>query len=135
MVSKRVLICGGRHFNLVNEVHSTLSSIQRKYHIEEICEGGATGADDLGKLWALSQNIPVRTFDANWMLYGNQAGSIRNSKMLREFKPNFAVAFPGGAGTADMISKLIQAKVPTLIGSFLGVDEEHVVSWRMYSNG
>ena len=33
------------------------------------------------------------------------AGHIRNQQMIDEGKPDLVVAFPGGAGTADMIRR------------------------------
>ena len=102
MASKRVLVTGGRYFNVVESVHQVLSAIHRKHGISELGEGGATGADELSKLWACAHNVPVRTFEANWKLFGNRAGIMRNASMLRDFKPDYGVVFPGGEGVRDL---------------------------------
>lgn len=34
-----------------------------------------------------------------------QAGFARNLEMLREFRPDMLLAFPGGPGTADCVAK------------------------------
>lgn len=132
MASKRVLVTGGRYFNEVSAVHDVLSNLHARFGIAELGEGGATGADELSKLWACAFNVPVRTFEANWKLYGNRAGVMRNSSMLREFKPDFAVAFPGGAGTNDMVQKLADANIPFLRGVYSGGDEGEL-EWKLYN--
>lgn len=127
---KRVLVTGGRYFNLADEVHRVLHPILRKHGIEELGEGWATGADELSRLWALSHGIPVASFEANWKTFGGRAGHMRNSHMLRVFRPTIGVAFPGGAGTADMTKKLLEAGVPTLVGRFTDPTETSV-TWRL----
>lgn len=39
------------------------------------------------------------------------AGPIRNSRMLREGKPDLVLAFPGHGGTADMVKQAGEAGV------------------------
>lgn len=130
MASKVVLVTGGRYFNLKDEVNATLSAVQRRGEILELHEGGATGADELGKLWALMNNIPVFTHEADWKLYGNRAGSIRNARMLRHAKPDLVVAFPGGNGTQDMVKRARAEGVKVLYGRFLDKGEQHV-GWEL----
>lgn len=127
---KRVLVTGGRYFNLVDEVHRVLNPILMKHGIEELGQGAATGADELSMLWALSNGIPVASFEANWKTFGGRAGHMRNSHMLRVFKPTIGVAFPGDRGTCDMTNKLIAAGVPTLIGKFTDASET-AVAWKI----
>jgi len=128
-VSKVVLVTGGRFFNLTDVVHGVLAPIHQKFGISELHEGCMTGADELCKLWALAHNITVFTHEADWKVFGNRAGPMRNSRMLRASKPDLAVAFPGGEGTADMKMKLAKAKIPTLVGSFVEGTEETQVTW------
>ena len=42
---------------------------------------------------------------ANWERYRNAAGPIRNKEMLDKWRPHLVVAFPGAAGTTDMIKQ------------------------------
>lgn len=130
-MSKVVLVTGGRYFNLTAGVHQILSAIHEKHTIECLHEGGATGADELCKLWALAHNIPVFTHEAEWKTFGPRAGTMRNSRMLRTAKPDMAVAFPGNTGTADMIAKLKKDKVTTLIGSYAKGSDEKLLSWTV----
>jgi predicted Rossmann-fold nucleotide-binding protein len=39
---------------------------------------------------------------------------MRNEQMLKEGKPDAAVVFPGGAGTRDMLHRLIAARIHTI---------------------
>lgn len=101
----RVLVFGGRDYKNVSAVFHALTALHTKRGISLIIEGGAPGADRLGRQWAEQNGIPVQTFEAKWAEYGKAAGPIRNGKMLEEGKPEGAVCFPGGRGTADMLAK------------------------------
>jgi len=101
----KILVCGGRDYSDQKRVFTELDAIHLAVTIDELIEGGANGADALGRTWALTHNIPVRTYFANWRVYGRGGGPIRNRQMLEE-NPDIGlvVAFPGGKGTADMMA-------------------------------
>lgn len=61
-----------------------------------------TGADRLAAEWASLVGVPQVPYPADWALYGGLGGRVRNAKMLREFKPNLVMRFPGGPGTRHM---------------------------------
>ena len=139
MASKRVLVTGGRDFALPDVVHQILYPIHQRFGIAELAHGGAEGktahesADILCKLWALRFGIPVLEYEATkaeWDVWGKRAGNMRNSRMLREFRPDLGIAFPGGTGTADMRAKLIEAEIPTLVGSYTDLTKS-AVRWRL----
>lgn len=104
----RVLVCGGRGYNDYERVAEELSDIG---YISLLIHGGARGADSCGARYASENNIPVRAFNANWDRYGKRAGIIRNKEMLREGAPDFVVAFPGGKGTKDMVTRARKAGI------------------------
>ncbi len=110
----RVLVCGGRDFTDWDYVDQTLGQIHRKLHITQVIEGGAPGADRLGRRWANENAISLLTFDADWDRYGNRAGPVRNCKMLREGNPELVVAFKGGTGTRHMVGIAEEAGVRVL---------------------
>jgi len=97
----RVLVCGGRDY----ADYAKMESILDEYNIDLIIHGGARGADSLAGLYAYYKNIAVQKYEADWYSYGKKAGFIRNQRMLDEGKPELVIAFPGGAGTADMINR------------------------------
>ncbi len=107
----KVLVCGGRDYDDYAKVRDVLSQLFP--WPTQIIEGGADGADNLAKIWARGQGISVHTFKAQWDKYGKAAGMIRNKEMLDEGKPDRVVAFPGGRGTSDMVSRAIEAGIPT----------------------
>jgi hypothetical protein len=110
-VGMRVLVYGGREYTNEKFVFEALDVLHKKHKITGIIEGGARGADTLGRLWGESRGIPVWEFRADWDKHGKAAGILRNQDMLDQGKPDAAVGFPGGRGTADMRSRIVKAGV------------------------
>ena len=108
MMTFKVIIAGGREFTdysfLEQKVDLLLSEKSQSHRIV-IVEGGARGADRLGRNYAHSRGYEVVTFPANWDKYGKGAGFIRNREMA-----NYAdalIAFWDGQspGTKHMINE------------------------------
>lgn len=110
----KVLVCGGRKFgtkwdhekwkevpdiDAINKLYEVLDGIEG---IDTIISGHATGADQLGEMYADERHLKVELFPAEWDKHGKKAGFIRNKKMLDEGKPDLVVGFPGGKGTIMM---------------------------------
>lgn len=108
----RILVTGGRDYADVARVDWALDKVHAKHGITLLIEGGARGADRLGRAWAKSRGVPFKTEEAEWTKYGRIAGLLRNSAMLAEHKPQAVVAFHGNTGTADMVGKAQAAGVP-----------------------
>ena len=103
-MKSRILVCGGRnYYDRVVFNNAMGHALQWFGFTYCIIEGDATGADALAKEWGRSQGVPVITMAANWTMYSKTAGSVRNSCMLEWAKPDLIIAFPGGAGTANMV--------------------------------
>lgn len=103
----KTLVCGGQDYGLSMEEKRTFDFALDKFHhdkgpITQIIQGQARGADWLARLWAVRNEIPCKSYPANWGKHGASAGSIRNEQMLDEGKPDVVIAFPGGRGTAHM---------------------------------
>ncbi len=107
----KVLVCGGRDFRNERRLVHELDSILNTIGIELLIHGDAPGADRMAGRWAQRRGITVRAFPANWFPNGkdggrdDKAGFKRNQQMLDEGKPDFVVAFPGFAGTNDMMER------------------------------
>lgn len=100
----RVLVCGGRDYTDYKTVRETLERIHREHTIAVLVHGGARGADGLAAHWAsLYPRIVIECHRADWGGRGKKAGPERNKRML-ETNPDMVVAFPGGNGTAHMVS-------------------------------
>lgn len=110
----RVLVCGGRDYADYWTVFEVLDGQHRREPIEHVIEGGALGADRFARHWAQARDIPFTTFAADWTTHGKAAGPIRNRRMLAEGKPDLVIAFPGGAGTADVVKQARKAGVTVL---------------------
>jgi hypothetical protein len=72
------------------------------------------GADLGAFLWAVQNSKKIKTYEAEWSKYGRAAGPIRNRRMIEEGKPNLVVAFPGGAGTANMTKLAREAGIKVI---------------------
>jgi hypothetical protein len=101
----KVIVCGGRDYQDFDRISKCLDLLHKKHGITLLIEGGANGADAHGAIWATNNCIPRCTFHANWQQLGAKAGPVRNSEMIKFGKPDCVVAFPGGSGTKNMVSK------------------------------
>lgn len=102
----KVLVTGGRDFADSARVAAVLAGMQSRHPGFCVVQGGARGADRLARDWCLAHGVPCITIDACWDYYGRQrAGGIRNQWMLDYNDISFVAAFPGGAGTADMVRR------------------------------
>lgn len=99
-----ILVCGGRTFHDAHLLNNTLDRLDRELSIASVITGGCTGADQLANIWAQEKGKVQIIVPAKWHLYNNAAGPIRNSEMLA-MKPDLVVAFQGGRGTQDTITK------------------------------
>ena len=107
----RVLITGGRKFDDIQLLETTLEDVHKSEAISVLIHGAASGADTLAGNWAARHDIQVVACPADWKRYGRAGGPMRNREML-ELSPDILVAFPGGKGTADMVSAAEQKGIP-----------------------
>jgi len=119
--TQRILICGDRAWKNRESVARVLEQMVKKYGRENILviEGGAEGADSIGREEALRLGITVCTFHANWKWFGKAAGPIRNTKQLKWGRPDRVYAFhkflPNSKGTKDMVKKAEAKGVKVLV--------------------
>lgn len=114
-----VLVCGGRDFTNRSFIYYRLDKLHKKRPITLIVQGFARGADRIADDWATLRKVESteRKYEitpAMWNKYGRSAGPIRNKQMLNE-EPDLVVAFPGGAGTANMITQAEDEGIEVLI--------------------
>lgn len=114
---KKLLIAGSRNFNdylyLKKRIDKLISNWNKKELL--IIEGGARGADKLGRLYAQNNEIEYQTFEAEWEKLGKRAGYARNIKMAET--ATHAVIFWDGVspGTKHMIKILEEKNVRTIV--------------------
>lgn len=106
----RVLVCGGSDYMDRELLFSSLDFLLKKNPNIMIVHGVARGADRIAGEWAKARGVPVEEFPADWKKDGVAAGPIRNQRMM-DSGIDFAVVFPGGNGTRDMVRRLLKSKV------------------------
>jgi hypothetical protein len=107
----RLVVTGGRAFFDYAKISDALSQFRGPVVLAHGC---ARGADELCGRYANEHGWEVRRFPADWNRLGKRAGVLRNQQMIDEFRPDVAVAFPGGRGTADMVRRLKAADIATM---------------------
>ncbi len=98
---KKVIIAGSRNFNNYELLKTICDQLITKEFV--IISGCAKGADKLGELYGLHNNIKIEKYPANWNLYGKSAGYIRNKLMAEN--ATHCICFWNGEskGTKNMI--------------------------------
>lgn len=104
----RVIVCGGRNFKDRAMLFRVLTELHREYPFVTLFEGGAKGADRYAAEWAAENGVESQRIKANWKQYGLGAGIRRNRHMLWTADPHRVIAFPGGAGTEDMVQRALR---------------------------
>ena len=115
----RLLVCGGRDFtdegglwDAIDSVRANLADDRNLIIIHGACP---TGADRLADRYAEHHGLRQLRFPARWRYLGGRAGPARNQQMLdADGGPDLVLAFPGGAGTHDMIRKARAAGVEVM---------------------
>jgi hypothetical protein len=101
----RLIIAGGRDFTDQNFGSDSLFSILKSVNLDtvEVVCGMARGADEVGRVWAINNNIPVKEFRADWDKHGKSAGYKRNNQMA-EYGTHLIAFWDGKSkGTKHMI--------------------------------
>lgn len=106
-----VLVCGGRNFGNRWWLYTALDALHDWKPIDVLIHGDARGADHLAGEWARDRKVPCRRYPADWEKHGKSAGPRRNQQMLDEGRPDLVMAFPGGAGTRDMVTRAKRAGI------------------------
>lgn len=130
MADMRLLVCGGRDFDDVPWLWRVLDEINQRRIAEHgdgircLIDGGQqkrrkdssiVGADYWAHQWARASDTPSERYFADWDAFGRSAGPKRNRRMLAEGKPTHGLVMPGGSGTADMLSLMLDAKIPVRV--------------------
>jgi len=105
----KIIIAGSRGFTDYELLTKKLNYYFQNIKGYEIISGMARGADALGALYAIDNEIPLIEMPANWDLHGNSAGYIRNIEMA-DIADALVVFWDGRSkGTYHMI-KLAQER-------------------------
>jgi len=95
------IIAGSRS---VTRYKTTLAAIEAcSWRPTEVVCGLCPGPDMHGKQWAERNKVKCRDFPANWVLFGNRAGMMRNNQMALHAEALIAVWDGVSPGTCQMI--------------------------------
>jgi hypothetical protein len=92
-------------------VFARLDNARTMLDFDYVVCGGADYVDMFSVMWCMERKISHAVEYADWKRWKKLAGGMRNSLMLRKYKPDFVLAFDGDAGTADMKRKANEAGV------------------------
>lgn len=101
----RIIVCGGRDYADGKRIREVLGEYDRRDPWRVVVvHGGCRGADTLAALAALDLGFQAEEWAADWRRRGRRAGPLRNQAMV-DRGADLVVAFPGGAGTADLVRR------------------------------
>lgn len=110
----KVIIAGSRNLNpSITDIDSALA--ETGWTIRQVISGTAKGVDRRGEAWSIARKVELIRMPANWNLYGNAAGFIRNEEMANAADALLAFWDGKSPGTADMIEKMNRCNKPVHI--------------------
>lgn len=114
----KIGIVGSRTF----EEYTAMSNyIKEKINLDDyntVVSGGAVGADNLAERFARDNSLAMVVHYPEWNRFGNNAGFIRNSKIVEESDVIFAFWDGRSRGTHDTIDKAKRMGKPIHIFTF-----------------
>ena len=118
---KKVIIAGSRNYDDYHNLVTICDTVIDNDDEIQIVSGRATGADQLGEHYALQRDYFLKLFPADWEMYGNYAGPVRN-KQMAEYA-DVLIAFPLGEskGTQNMIKQALKNKLEIYVADGLQV--------------
>lgn len=99
----RVIIAGSRNITSYIFLKNVINYLDWK--IDVVLCGMAKGVDQLGHTYALSNNIPIEKYPADWRRFGMSAGMIRNREMANKADALIALWNGYSRGTKNMIEE------------------------------
>lgn len=124
MTKYRMIVAGGRDYSNQNIVNYYINRVKdvcdsRGLNLVIVC-GMATGADTLGRNYAISNGLEVLEFPADWNKYGKSAGYVRNKEM-GDVADSAIVFWDGRSkGSKLMIDIMHELKKPVVAISYDG---------------
>ena len=110
MSEPRVIVTGGRKYDDHRTIRRVLALLAPDV---VLVHGDAPGADRIARDYWRTIGHFDEPHPAGWGQYGKAAGLVRNSEMAH-LGASLCIAFPGGTGTEDMVSKARGRGIPVL---------------------
>lgn len=107
----KLIIAGSRDFDIsIEYLEKTLEDLD--IHPTIIISGHSGNIDKLGEFYAHRHNLDCYIYIPDWEMYGNRAGPIRNTEMVKVADRAMFCWDGESRGTRDCIRKMIAAKKP-----------------------
>lgn len=122
------------HETYIFRTLNILFALRGLHNIEITLCGECEGPDKIGKKWAIENNIPVKSYEADWNKYGKAAGPIRNEEMAKD--ATHAVIFYDGKsrGSKNMIELCKKYKLKYCVVNYI-THEMEFEDGRIMMNG
>lgn len=83
---ERLLVAGSRNVSDKDFVFKCIDKVYHKYKFKNIVVGDSKGVGKVAKQYADEKEFGIECFKADWNIYGQKAGEIRNTKMVKELE-------------------------------------------------
>lgn len=119
----KVLVCGDRELLNLSKprLHIMFDRLKQLPSDTTIIHGAARGVDEAADAIARRLGFKVEKFPAQWGVFGDAAGPIRNRLMLDQ-EPDLVIAFHGdiskSKGTKDVIQAAEKRGIPVELNEF-----------------
>lgn len=109
----RTIIAGSR--SCINERIVFDAAYNLPWLITEVVSGTCHGPDQYGISWAITNEVPIKRFPANWPKFGRGAGYNRNIEMANYAEALLAIWDGVSRGTGHMIDTARKLGMPTKV--------------------
>ncbi|MBN9138730.1 MAG: DUF2493 domain-containing protein [Phyllobacterium sp.] len=110
----RLLISGGRHFDVAEAILDELNRIHAACPVTVLIHGGLPALGSVAEDWARQNDVHIIRYPANWSLLGKQADTKRNRFMLEDSCPDALLAFPGGRHLQELVQQDHARHIPVI---------------------
>lgn len=109
----KTIIAGTRTFTHYPTAEKIIQQVIKQFghKITEVVCGESRGVDKLGKVWAIKNKLPVKSFPAAWEANGKTAGMVRNLEMASYAEALIALWDGKSPGTANMLKVASQQQL------------------------
>ena len=108
----KLVIAGTRDFNLrVKDLEHFIEMFELQHKIRTVISGGAKGVDAAAELLAKASYESV-VVPADWDMYGNKAGPIRNAKMAAQGDALLLIWDGSSPGSKSMKWEMVKLNKP-----------------------
>jgi hypothetical protein len=107
-----VVVVGPRSLKNKGAVLATLEKAHRHKPFRAIVHGGTPGPELIAAEWALAQGLQAICCAADWVTHQELGAIERNRRMIRDYRPDGVIIYPGTLFGDDLEAFAGASKVP-----------------------